>query len=171
MVKTKQPRWDERGDGRLRVLVENPDFGFAAERVFEAAGYNVAVCGGPERLRGHRCPLVTEGRCALAEGADVIVHSLNPARPEHAAVLRALRARHPTTPLIVEVPSPALVRHTALLQGCTIMEMPATRDKLVSTVASSLDRAPKGDVARRAAVREPFLVGYGDIVTCETVRR
>lgn len=45
MVKTERPEWDDDGDGRPRVLVENPDFGvgFTAERVLEAEGYNVAV--------------------------------------------------------------------------------------------------------------------------------
>jgi hypothetical protein len=154
MVKTERPEWDEHRDGRPRALVENPDFGvgFAIERVLAAEGYDVSVCGGPDRLRGHRCPLIAEGRCGLAEGADVIVHSLNPDRLEHLTVLRGLRSRYPHTPLVVEVPTPAVERHRGVLSGCTVVAMPVTRDTLVSAVASSL-RAPAPTAP--AAVREP----------------
>jgi len=143
MMRIERPEWHERGKGGPRVLVENPDLGtgFAIEQVLDRAGYDVAVCGGPDALRGHRCPLIAEGRCGLAEGADVIVHSLNPDRLEHLTVLRGLRARHPHTPLVVEVPTPAVKRHPGVLTGCTILPLPATRESLLRAVRSSLESA------------------------------
>lgn len=135
----RQPSWGER-DERQRVLVENPDFGvgFAIERVLEDAGYEVAVCGGPDSLRGHECPLVFTGACELVSGADVVVHSLNPDRSAHAEVLRALRAKHPDTPIVVEVPGPSASRHEGLLDGCVVVPFPATRESLVGAVAEAL---------------------------------
>ena len=133
--------WAERGS-RPRVLVENPDVGvgFALERALEADGCEVAVCGGPDRLPRHRCPLVFDEDCALAAGADVIVHGLNPDRPEQAEVLRALRAKHPSTPVVVEVPNPTAARHRGLLADCVIVPFPATRDSLRAAVDRALAR-------------------------------
>ncbi|HUV09546.1 MAG TPA: hypothetical protein VMX12_01115 [Acidimicrobiia bacterium] len=135
------PGWAERGS-RPRVLVENPDVGvgFALERFLEAEGCEVAVCGGPDRLRRHRCPLVFDEDCALAAGADVIVHGLNPDRPEHAEVLRALRAKHPSTPLVVEVTNPTAARHAGLLADCVVVPFPATRGSLRGAVDRALAR-------------------------------
>lgn len=135
------PGWAERGP-RPRVLVENPDLGvgFAVELALEADGCEVAVCGGPDRLPGHRCPLVFDEDCALAAGADVIVHGLNPDRPEHAEVLRALRAKHPSTPMVVEVPSPTAARHAGLLADCVVVAFPATSDSLRAAVDRALAR-------------------------------
>jgi hypothetical protein len=140
MARNRQPEWAERKAGRRRVLIENPDMGagFAAERVLQDAGYEVAVCGGPDRLPDHECPLVHDGRCGLSEGADAIVHSLNLDRPEHAAVLRALRDRLPDVPIVVEVPAPAMVRHEALLSTCRVLPAPATRVSLTDAVQSVL---------------------------------
>jgi len=124
------------------VLVENPDVGvgFVLERFLEREGCEVAVCGGPDGLRRHRCPLVFDEDCALAAGADVIVHGLNPDRPEHAEVLRALRSKHPTTPVVVEVPRPSIERHAGLLADCIVVPFPATRDSLRGAVDRALAR-------------------------------
>jgi len=121
-------------------LIENSDMGvgFAAEHVLQDAGFEVAVCGGPDRLPHHECPLVDEGRCSLAENADAVVHSLNPDRPDHAAVLRALQDRLPGVPVVVEVPAPSMVRHEELLAGCTVLPAPATRTSLVDAVRAVL---------------------------------
>jgi hypothetical protein len=137
--RARQPTWGER-DERQRVLIENPDFGvgFAVERVLEDAGYEVAVCGGPDSLAGHECPLVFTGECDLVSGADLVVHSLNPDRREHAEVLRALRAMHPKTPIVVEVAGPSAAHHEGLLHGCVVIPFPATRESLVGAVAEAL---------------------------------
>ena len=137
--RARQPTWGERG-ARPRIVVENPDFGigFAVERVLETAGYEVAVCGGPDGLARHECPLVFAGECDLVSGADLVVHSLNPDREEHAEVLRALRAKHPNTPIVVEVPGPSAARHPGLLDGCVVVPFPATRESLVDAVGEAL---------------------------------
>ena len=72
------PGWPSVSAGR-RVLVErrgwSDDEQVAALR---SAGKEVRQCSGPFRKAGRACPLVTSGRCRLAEEADVIV-SLLPA--------------------------------------------------------------------------------------------
>ena len=131
--------WGERGTAP-RVVVENPDFGvgFAVERVLESAGCEVAVCGGPDELIGHACPLVFSESCDLVSGADLVVHSLNLDRPEHVEVLRALRSRHPDTPVIVEVPGPTAARHEGLLDGCVVVPFPVTRASLLDALETAL---------------------------------
>jgi hypothetical protein len=138
-----QPAWDaapSNGSSPTRVVVENGDFGigYAVERVLEEAGYEVMVCGGPENLSKRSCPLVIDGSCDLVAGADVIVHSLNLDRPEHAEVLRAIRSKYPHTPVVVEVPGPTIARHQGLLDGCEIVAFPANRDALLGAVAGAL---------------------------------
>ena len=163
MMRIAHPTWPERVDERPRILIEHQDLGMgcAMQRVLESEGFEVAICGGPDNLRG-RCPLVASGRCALAADADIIVHGLNPDRLEHAVVLHALRSHHPATPRIVEVPGPAAARHTELLEGSTVLPMPTTRAAFLRAVRSC---AGVTDALDRKGV-DP-LVGDGDTVECE----
>jgi len=135
--------WPGRMDWRARVLVENADrsVGYATQKLLIDEAFDVQYCGGPDLLRRQRCPLVTEGRCALVDGADVVVHSLNLDRPDHAAVLRRMRELHPDTPVVVEVPTPVLEKHADLLDGFTIVPMPATRVALTDAVRHALSGA------------------------------
>lgn len=125
-----------KGPGGPRVLVENPDFGigYSMERLLIERGYDVAVCEGPDCNQARRCPLVATGECDLAANADVIVHSLNLDRPDHAAVLQALRERCPGARIVVEIPTPSIARHQELLEGCSILRFPATRTTLNNAV-------------------------------------
>ena len=163
-MRIAHPTWPERVDERPRILIESQDAGAgcAMERVLESEGFEVAICGGPDALRG-RCPLIASGRCALAADADIIVHGLNPDRLEHAVVLHALRSHHPETPRIVEVPGPAAKRHAELLEGSTVLSMPTTRATLLRAVRSC---APRKASPERDRSVDP-LVGDGDTVECE----
>lgn len=133
------PVWPEPSE-RPRILVEHADIGmgFALVDFLESEGADVAVCGGPDALKRHRCPLVFGEDCDLATGADLVVHGLNPDRPEHAEVLRALQAKHPDTPVIVEVPKPSAERHPGLLADCFVVPLPATRVSLREAVQRAL---------------------------------
>jgi hypothetical protein len=127
--------------GRPRVLVESPDQAdlWAHAEVLRAAGYEVALCTGPKNGVPRRwrwplyfedssqsepaakpvlCPLVAEGRCALAEGADVVVSS--PCLPQSQDVLAALR-RSSRAAVVVE-------------------QHPVTKERLLSSVQLAAHR-------------------------------
>lgn len=128
--------------GRTRVLVEeaDPALGWAVQKLLQNEGYDVAVCGGPEALG--RCFLVEDGRCPLAEGADVILNSLSLSQPDGREVVAALRARLPGTPIIVGVPQPQAANHAALLEGCRLMAFPPT--------SGTIKREVRGVLAQRS---------------------
>lgn len=146
-----------KGPGGPRVLVENPDLGvgYSFERLLIEQGYGVAVCEGPDCWKARRCPLVATGECDLAANADVIVHSLNPNRPEHAEVLQALRSRYPTAPVVTEIAEPAMAHHRELLRGCSVLRFPATRTSLTRAVHAAAATHKGGRVHRRRARWEP----------------
>jgi hypothetical protein len=93
---TPTPSWPA-GHARPRVLAEAPSTWWAGERAATAAGMQVMVCPGPHP--GARCPALDGEPCALVEGADVVVCTLEPGprgdvRAAHASV-------HPGTRVIV----------------------------------------------------------------------
>ena len=137
-----------RGPGGPKVLVENPDqgVGYSVERLLIGQGYDVAVCEGPDSRQARRCPLVATGECDLATNADVIVHSLNLDRRDHAEVLQALRERHPDANIVVEIPEPSIARHQELLEGCSVLRFPATRASLTDAVEAAVAARTHGDL-------------------------
>ncbi len=103
--------------------------------------FDVKYCGGPDHLPRHNCPLVTEGKCSLVAGADVVVHSLNLDRADQAGVLKGIREAYPDTPVVVEIPTPVMEKHAELLDGFTLVPMPATRTSLLDAVRHALSGA------------------------------
>ena len=89
------PGWPTGSAGR-RVLVERRGW-FDDQQVtaLRSAGQEVRQCTGPFQQAGRGCPLVTSGRCRLAEEADLIVSLLPGGEPDCAAVLAAHRQRWP----------------------------------------------------------------------------
>ena len=89
------PGWPADSAGR-RVLVERRGW-FDDQRVaaLRSAGQDIRQCGGPSERAGRPCPLVTSGRCRLAEEADVIVNLLPAGEPDCMAVLDAHRRLWP----------------------------------------------------------------------------
>ena len=96
--------WSETQHGRRpRLLIEDPSpvFEVAEFRRFEDAGFDVAVCSGPDEA--HRCPLTEGGDCRLAELADVVLIGPGMA-PHRGEIAAAHRRRRPDLPLVVQVP-------------------------------------------------------------------
>jgi L-amino acid N-acyltransferase YncA len=89
------PGWPADSAGR-RVLVERRGwFDDRQVTALRSAGQEVRQCTGPLPEAGRACPLVTSGRCRLAEEADLIVSLLPGGEPGCAAVLAAHRQRWP----------------------------------------------------------------------------
>jgi hypothetical protein len=122
------------------VLIENSDAAsqWAVGQVLAGAGFDVAMCDGPERLPKGRCSLVTHGSCALAENADVILNSLSPRREQNRAVLAALRASVPTTPIILEINRADARHHQAQLEACRLLTTPASSEGILGAVESAI---------------------------------
>ena len=83
------PGWPAAATGR-RVLVEQQGW-FDTERLanLRSAGNDIRHCQGPGRQTGRTCPLLTSGRCRLAEEADLIVPMLPGDDEDCAAILQA----------------------------------------------------------------------------------
>jgi hypothetical protein len=125
-----------------RVLIEHPDPNEALElaAAIRRAGCNVYICNGPAR-RGQpptRCPLHKLEPCVAVEGADVVVTALDLADEDGVGVVRGLRTRYPSKPLIVAATVSQSLALGDVLEGCTVVPV---------------DEGP-GPVA--AAVREAF---------------
>lgn len=135
-----QPRpWPAAGDGP-RVVVENEDpmWQWAATGLLEAAGYQVACCGGPHDLPNQQCPLVTDDRCPLIDGADLVINGLGIRDPANRAVLTALRTRRDQIPVIVEIRTPQLDELHAEIPGCRTVPFPARPKQLLAAVDDAI---------------------------------
>lgn len=129
--------WSERTD-RPRVLIENPDQAdlWAHSGILRDAGYDVAVCTGPDEAS---CPLLVHGHCSLVEGADVIVSSTDLSQSR--GILAAISRKRPAA-LVVEGPKNVLEREAEAIGGATVIALPVTNDRLLAAVADTLASRP-----------------------------
>jgi CheY-like chemotaxis protein len=137
--KTKRTRigWRQ-WQARPRVLVEDPDPAWQqVVREFLAASCNLAFCTGPERLPGG-CSLVEQGRCPLAEAADLILTSLNLDRVENREVVSTLPRFCPGVPVIALVSKREAREYQSYLHGCRVEPLPTTTVDLQRLVAESV---------------------------------
>lgn len=162
MVWTRSRSWEPGSwpprTGRPRVLLEDPDGAILAvtESFLVREGFDVATCGGPEEMGRRSCPLVSQGRCHLAQEADVVYTNLRWQHAPSRDVLHALRACHPRTPVVVETTQPLMERFRDLMQGSHLVWVPAGRKATLAAIRRALARGvPEGDTARR----EPPLDG------------
>jgi GNAT superfamily N-acetyltransferase len=104
------PPWPDHEPRRPRVLVESRNGRWGGETRLREAGVDVAVCPGPtSRPATDPCPLLVGERCELVDGADVVVHDLDPDEDLHLRVARALRTAAAPTPLVARAPDAGVV--------------------------------------------------------------
>jgi hypothetical protein len=142
--------------GKANVLIENPDGGalWAHAETLREAGYDYAVCRGPstaperrhahgyfdepsvsERgLNAHTCPMLTGGRCPLAEEADVVVTSGR--LPRSSELVFAHRI---VGSVVVLEPEGAGASDDSRMPGVTMLESPITEERLLQAVEASLE--------------------------------
>jgi len=87
---------------RPRVVIEDHDEARAwlEQKVLEAAGYDVSVCGGGETHAGRQCLLARDGWCPFLDGADAVVCHLPPG--EKLNVTRRIRDQYPGMVVVLD---------------------------------------------------------------------
>jgi len=150
--------WPQR-TGKARVLIENPDRAdlWAHAEILREAGYDVAQCHGPTKPHEHvpwfrrrpfeefepsetgeaptSCPLLVEGRCALVDGADVVVTTT--ALGDGREIIAALSSKG-SPPLVVEGPEATLERDRDVTGAATPVVFPVTEKRLLTAVEDAL---------------------------------
>ena len=122
-----------------RVLVENPDRAelLAHADILREAGYDVAVCTGPDVGRGGRacgCPLLEGERCTLVDGADVVVSTSSLSGSDD--ILAALHAQG-SLPIVFEVSPPDLDRYGEAAPEAILLPQPVTAKSLLDAVTDA----------------------------------
>jgi len=132
------PIWTNESAGP-RAVIEVTDSAKreAFANILTSGGYSVRTCGGPEAT-DDRCPLVEFGHCDGVGRADVVVHSMRQYDPRNREVLAQIRARHPETPVVVEVPRPLVESRPDDYVGCTVVLQPVTRERLLEALDAAL---------------------------------
>lgn len=141
-----------RRDDALRVLLESDDerdaWRFA--RLLERNGCTTAVCAGPAGCIDG-CPLLTEGSCSVADGADVIVYTLGLSSTKNRSVLWGHRPYRSARPVIVTTDAETAAEHENVLDGLVVFRGPVRGSELVQSVARAQ--------AKRHGRRTPTPVG------------
>lgn len=141
---TGPPAWPA-DEARPRVLVESDSFfGDVIDESIRALGYATLRCPG----LGRPCPMVTLGRCSLAESADLIIVASRLAE-DQLPVLKAHYRLHPGT-LVCMVTGrvgpdvwPSRLHHRCLLPG-PLSDFPAFADGIRGALKERLNAPPSG---------------------------
>lgn len=95
-------QWSQGPEERPRVLIEDPEAEWFDEfERYRSAGFEVAVCTGPDVVGGP-CPHLHSRSCPLWEEADAVVFALPRDEPAGRMVLKAGRRAHPGKPIVYE---------------------------------------------------------------------
>ena len=130
---------------RPRVLIEHPDPDHSlqlAGEIRRRVGCSVGICRGPDAAANPatRCPLHRLEPCVAVEGADLVVTALNLEQADGRQVLRGLRTRYPSIPLVVQATVDQTLELGDLLAGCTVVPVDADARQLSDAVAAALGR-------------------------------
>lgn len=141
---TGPPAWPA-DEARPRVLVESDSFfGDVMDESIRALGYAALRC---PRL-GRPCPMVTSGRCSLAESADLIVVSSR-LEEDQLPVLKAHHRLHPETPVCTVTGRvgpdgwPSRLQRRRLLPG-PLSDFPAFADGIRGALNERFSARPSG---------------------------
>lgn len=128
---------------RPRVLIEHadPDEGLEIASELRRRGCTVGICLGPNASgdRPTRCPLHKLDPCVVVEGADAVVTVLGLEREEARGVVRGLRTRYPSTPIVVAATVAETLELADDLEGCTVVPKDAAPEHVVRAVLAELD--------------------------------
>ena len=133
----------ERPPATRNVLVEcdDPMLHDGITRILHEAGYGITSCAGPSSRSSGTCPLVTDGRCALVDHADLIVHALDQTDTAHRDVLAALLSGG-APDVVIESDALPAGGTPATTPHAPVRTVPAfTRSTLLDAVTEATDRA------------------------------
>jgi hypothetical protein len=129
-------------DERPRVLIEhpNPDRGLELGTAIRRTGLTVGFCTGPDSAGdpARQCPLHRLQACVTVEGADVVVTGLDLGTNDSRDVVRALRTRYPSTPLVVLATVGQAIELADALMGCTVLAVDADADQVARAVVEAI---------------------------------
>jgi hypothetical protein len=127
---------------RPRVLIEHPDPDAALElaTAIRGAGCTVGICRGPDAAAdpATRCPLHRLEPCVAVEGADLVVTLLDLETEAGREVVRGLRTRYASTPMVIAATVAETLEHGDLFEGCTVVPVDAEPGQVVEAVLDSL---------------------------------
>ena len=123
---------------RIRVLIEHEDPAVRAAQAatLGEAGFDVLTCAGPRAQPGGVCPLVPNGHCEAAEGADVIVNELP---LNQVPVYVAQRTNLPDCPVVLGVSAADRQRAPRVVGLADTMARDAGGEELVAAVREAVD--------------------------------
>lgn len=122
----------------VRVLIEYavPGERQAVQTALEGAGFEVSACGGPHEPWGGTCPVLHGARCGLADAADVVLCGLWVENPENRAVIRGVRVRDPSLPIVVDAPPKAAEVFASTLGGVRTVFLRSAADAVAAVKAA-----------------------------------
>jgi hypothetical protein len=128
--------WPQVRHRRPRLLIEDPDPALLVSdfRRFTEAGFDVALCSGPDQTE--ECPLVGRGECSMAAAADVIVMGTGLGESRD-VISAALHRHHPRVPVIARVARQSL---EDVPDGCIPLPTPMSVDGQVRVVWRAVER-------------------------------
>lgn len=120
---------------RPRVLIEDdhPALAISDFSAFRDAGFDVAMCSGPDRLP-ERCPLLRGEQCGVVASADVVLNGLDP----RLGVAAAIRHQHPGVAVVVEQQRFADGSVAAVPPGCTPLVFPCSVNGQLEALRAAL---------------------------------
>jgi hypothetical protein len=122
---------------RPRVLIEDANPALAASdfAAYADAGFDVAVCSGPEQAE--ECPVLRGADCPLAANADVALFGPDRLFGVGREVLEAFGRRYPATARLVSVARRDSEGRYSLPEGCTPLPFPTSVSGQVDAVRSA----------------------------------
>lgn len=138
--RTKAPEWRSGHDGK-RVLIEGDDEiqAWRFQRLAELNGWNALVCPGPGGCT-QGCPLLAEGACGAADGADVVVYALDLNDIPNRSVLWGHRPFKSIRPVIVASDARTAATFENVLDGLDVFRGPVRGTELVQSLSKAASR-------------------------------
>jgi hypothetical protein len=155
-----RPSSQPRAPWRPRLLVEDPSPALQQSefRLFEDAGFEVALCSGP--CGDEECDLVAAGDCRLVDEADVVL--MGPGMAERRTeVAAAIQQHRPEVPVVVQVPRAEVEQCPP---GCVANACPSSVDGQIRALWSALDQPPAAPGPSPSTAVDPTLARLIDLL-------